>query len=85
MSINYNMNNNINDLTNEELKAMQAKISLALYNRRETEKNKAIEAFREALENLYKVGVVPIYTSTYLKQDVVMKNPDAIVFMDKED
>lgn len=77
--------NNINELTTDELKAMQAKISLALYNRRETEKNKAIEAFREALENLYKVGVVPIYTSSYLKQDVVMKNPDAIVFMDKED
>lgn len=77
--------NNINELTTDELKAMQAKISLTLYNRRETEKNKAIEAFREALENLYKVGVVPIYTSSYLKQDVVMKNPDAIVFMDKED
>ena len=77
--------NNINELTTDELKAMQAKISLALYNRRETEKNKAIEAFREALENLYKVGIVPIYRSTYLKQDAVIKNPDAIVFMDKED
>ncbi len=77
--------NNINELTTEELEAMQAKISLALYNRRETKKKEAIEAFREALENLYKAGVVPIYTSTILRQDVVIRDADAFVFTDKED
>ena len=76
--------NNINELTTDELKAMQAKISLALYNRRETKKKEAIEAFRVALENLYKAGVVPIYTSTILRQDVVIRDSDAFVFMDKE-
>ena len=76
--------NNINELTTEELEAMQAKISLTLYNRRETKKKEAIEAFRIALENLYKAGVVPIYTSTILRQDVVIRDSDAFVFMDKE-
>lgn len=74
----------INELTTDELKAMQAKISLALYNRRETEKKKAIEAFREALENLYNAGVVPIYTSTFLRQDVIIRDSDSITFRDIE-